>query len=74
MHLTLMHISDLHAGPPFNAEKAELIVREAEELQPRSTSHFWRHGTACRLYQPMARYSGIHPTATPATVDRSRQP
>lgn len=34
MHLTLMHISDLHAGPPFNPEKAELIVREAEELQP----------------------------------------
>ncbi len=34
MHLTLMHISDLHAGPPFNHEKAELIVREAEELQP----------------------------------------
>ncbi len=34
MHLTLMHISDLHAGPPFNADKAELIVREAEELNP----------------------------------------
>lgn len=34
MHLTLMHISDLHAGPPFNSDKAELIIREAEELQP----------------------------------------
>jgi len=34
MHLTLMHISDLHAGRPFNPEKADLIVREAQELQP----------------------------------------
>jgi 3',5'-cyclic AMP phosphodiesterase CpdA len=34
MHLTLMHISDLHAGPPFNPDKADLIVREAEELNP----------------------------------------
>lgn len=34
MPFTLMHISDLHAGPPFNPEKAELIIREAEELQP----------------------------------------
>lgn len=34
MHLTIMHISDLHAGPPFNADKAELVIREAEELQP----------------------------------------
>jgi 3',5'-cyclic AMP phosphodiesterase CpdA len=34
MPFTLMHISDLHAGPPFNPEKAELIVREAEELNP----------------------------------------
>ena len=29
-----MHISDLHAGPPFSSEKAELVVREAEEIQP----------------------------------------
>jgi 3',5'-cyclic AMP phosphodiesterase CpdA len=34
MPFTLMHISDIHAGPPFNPEKAELIVREAQELQP----------------------------------------
>src|SRR4051795_973799 len=34
MHLTLMHISDLHAGPPFDVEKAELIVKEAAELKP----------------------------------------
>ena len=34
MHLTLMHISDLHAGRPFNPEKADLIVHEAQELQP----------------------------------------
>ena len=34
MHLTLMHISDLHAGPPFNPDKAELIVQEATELKP----------------------------------------
>src|SRR5918997_3290306 len=29
-----MHISDLHAGPPFNPDKAELVIREAEELKP----------------------------------------
>jgi 3',5'-cyclic AMP phosphodiesterase CpdA len=29
-----MHISDLHAGPPFNPEKAELIIREAQEINP----------------------------------------
>ncbi len=34
MHLTIMHISDLHAGPPFNPEKAELIIREAQEINP----------------------------------------
>ena len=34
MHLTLMHISDLHAGPPFSTDKAELIIREAWELKP----------------------------------------
>lgn len=31
---TIMHISDLHAGPPFNPEKAELIVQEAAEIKP----------------------------------------
>ncbi len=34
MHLTIMHISDLHAGPPFSPEKAELVIREAQEIQP----------------------------------------
>ena len=34
MQLTLMHISDLHAGPPFNRDKAELVVQEAAELKP----------------------------------------
>jgi 3',5'-cyclic AMP phosphodiesterase CpdA len=34
MRLTLMHLSDLHAGPPFSVPMAELIVREAEELRP----------------------------------------
>ncbi len=34
MHLTIMHISDLHAGPPFNPDKAELVIREAAELKP----------------------------------------
>ena len=34
MYLTLMHVSDLHAGPPFNPDKAELVIREAEELKP----------------------------------------
>ena len=34
MHLTLMHISDLHAGPPFDPDKAELIIRDAADLQP----------------------------------------
>ncbi len=32
--LTIMHISDLHAGPPFNTDKAELVIREAQELNP----------------------------------------
>ncbi len=31
---TIMHISDLHAGPPFNPDKAELVVREAHEIKP----------------------------------------
>ncbi len=34
MYLTIMHISDLHAGPPFSSEKAELVIREAEEINP----------------------------------------
>jgi 3',5'-cyclic AMP phosphodiesterase CpdA len=29
-----MHISDLHAGPPFNLALAEQIVREAHDLRP----------------------------------------
>ncbi len=31
---TILHISDLHAGPPFNADKAELVVQEAAEIKP----------------------------------------
>ena len=34
MKITLMHISDLHAGPAFNPDKAELIIREAAEIRP----------------------------------------
>ncbi len=34
MRYTLMHISDLHAGPPFNATIAATIIREAHELRP----------------------------------------
>jgi 3',5'-cyclic AMP phosphodiesterase CpdA len=30
----LMHISDIHTGPPFNAALAEQVVREAHELAP----------------------------------------
>jgi 3',5'-cyclic AMP phosphodiesterase CpdA len=29
-----MHISDLHAGPPFNPRLAEQVAREAHELRP----------------------------------------
>jgi 3',5'-cyclic AMP phosphodiesterase CpdA len=29
-----MHISDLHAGPPFNVALAEQVAREAHELKP----------------------------------------
>src|SRR6266540_2592211 len=29
-----MHISDLHAGPPFNPALAEQVAREAHELEP----------------------------------------
>lgn len=31
---TILHLSDLHAGPPFDAEKGELIVQEAAEIKP----------------------------------------
>jgi hypothetical protein len=30
----LMHISDLHAGPPFNPMLAEQVAREAHDLKP----------------------------------------
>jgi 3',5'-cyclic AMP phosphodiesterase CpdA len=30
----LMHISDLHAGPPFRIDLAEQVAREAHELKP----------------------------------------
>ena len=74
MQLTLMHISDLHAGPSFNREKAELIIREAEEIQPDLvvlsgdmvqradfTSH-WRQITAfiARLPHPRIMVPGNH--------------
>jgi 3',5'-cyclic AMP phosphodiesterase CpdA len=34
VHYVLMHISDLHAGPPFNLKLAEQVAREAHELRP----------------------------------------
>ncbi len=34
MRYVLMHISDLHAGPPFNPALAEQVAREAHELEP----------------------------------------
>ncbi|GAB4207436.1 MAG: metallophosphoesterase family protein [Roseiflexaceae bacterium] len=34
MRYTLMHISDLHAGPPFNPELAAQVAAEAHELKP----------------------------------------
>lgn len=34
MRYTLMHISDLHAGPPFNAALAEQVAAEAHALKP----------------------------------------
>ena len=34
MRYVLMHISDLHAGPPFNLALAEQIAREARDLRP----------------------------------------
>jgi 3',5'-cyclic AMP phosphodiesterase CpdA len=34
MRHVLMHISDLHAGPPFNEQLAAQVARQAHELQP----------------------------------------
>ena len=34
MRHVLMHISDLHAGPPFRLKLAEQVAREAHELKP----------------------------------------
>lgn len=34
MRYTLLHISDLHAGPPFNPRVADQLAREAHELRP----------------------------------------
>lgn len=34
MAYTLMHLSDLHAGPPFDAVVAASIIREAHALRP----------------------------------------
>jgi 3',5'-cyclic AMP phosphodiesterase CpdA len=34
MRHVLMHISDLHAGPPFRPALAEQVAREAHELKP----------------------------------------
>ena len=34
MRYVLMHISDLHAGPPFRLALAEQVAREAHELKP----------------------------------------
>ncbi len=34
MRRVIMQISDIHLGPHFNAERGELIVREAQEIQP----------------------------------------
>ena len=34
MRYVLMHISDLHAGPPFNEALAEQVAAEAHELRP----------------------------------------
>lgn len=34
MRYTLMHISDVHAGPPFNRYIADVVARQAHELRP----------------------------------------
>lgn len=34
MRYTIMHLSDLHAGPPFDARLAAQVIREANKLRP----------------------------------------
>lgn len=34
MRYTLMHISDLHAGPPFRQHVADLVAKKAHDLKP----------------------------------------
>jgi 3',5'-cyclic AMP phosphodiesterase CpdA len=34
MRYVLLHVSDLHAGPPFNPALAQQLAREAHELKP----------------------------------------
>lgn len=34
MRYVLMHVSDLHAGPPFRHQLAEQVAREAHDLKP----------------------------------------
>lgn len=34
MRYVLMHVSDLHAGPPFRPDLAEQVAREAHDLKP----------------------------------------
>ncbi|NJO07543.1 MAG: hypothetical protein HC876_19635 [Chloroflexaceae bacterium] len=34
MRYTLMHVSDLHAGPPFNLQVGEALVEQAHNLRP----------------------------------------
>ncbi len=34
MRRVVMQISDIHLGPHFNTERGELIIREAQEIQP----------------------------------------
>jgi 3',5'-cyclic AMP phosphodiesterase CpdA len=34
MHYTLMQLSDLHAGPPFDPQLARLVAQQAHELRP----------------------------------------
>ena len=34
MTVRLMHVSDVHAGPPYDAQIAEIILREAHVFAP----------------------------------------
>jgi 3',5'-cyclic AMP phosphodiesterase CpdA len=34
MRRVIMQVSDLHLGPHFNAERGELVIAEAQEIQP----------------------------------------